>query len=157
MRGRVLAGASGQGGRLEIADGRGRELWVPDPRWAGSADRGHDVSVVWLVRPGRGAGPFVLIQNHSTGELRYNDAVLARLHRPDRMAAVLVIITLLVSRSVLGLGLAVLGGVGWWLAGVQGARALKASGRLLGQAQANAGRSRVAGQSPSATTSRRAS
>ena len=138
MRGRVTgrrgggapAGASSD--VLMLKDSRGRAQVLSIEPWGGGVGEGHEVTAVWLVRPDRGSGPYVAVRDHSTGEIKYNDAALARLHRPGWVLGAGLAGGILLRFSLLGVGFALFGIACWWLAGLHGRRNLKASGALIG-------------------------
>jgi hypothetical protein len=114
--------------QIFIADGSGKEHTLKLQNWDIAAREGHEMSAIWLIKKGKKSGPYVAIQNHTTDELSYNDAELSRLHRPTWALLALVAPIFIDS---LGFVIATGALVFWWVQGVRGRNAIKASGRLL--------------------------
>jgi hypothetical protein len=114
--------------QIFIADGSGKEHTLKLQNWDIAAREGHEMSAIWLIKKGKKSGNYVAIQNHTTDELQYNDAELSRLHRP--LWALLALVAPFILDS-LGVMVAIAGLVFWWVQGVRGRNAIKASGRLL--------------------------
>lgn len=114
--------------QIFLADGSGKEHALKLQNWDLATREGHELTAVWLIRKGKNNGPYVAIRNHTTDDLQYNDAELAKLHRPAWALFSLVTPFILGGTGVL---VAIGGLVFWWIQGTRGRNALKASGRLL--------------------------
>lgn len=118
--------------QIFLADGSGKEHTLKLQNWDIATREGHQLTAVWLIKRGQATGPYVAIQNHTTDDLQYNDAELAKINRPGW--ALFSLVTPFVLGG-LGVMLAVGGVVFWYAQGVRGRNALKASGQLLGPVQ----------------------
>jgi len=114
--------------QIFLADGTGKEHTLKLQNWDLATREGHELTAVWLIKKGKSTGPYVAIRNHTTDDLQYNDTELAKLHRPTW--ALLSLVTPFVLGST-GVMLAIGGLVFWWVQGVRGRNAIKASGQLV--------------------------
>ena len=116
-----------------VVDENGQEHVLRLQNWDLSVREGHKLTVVSLVKQGRANGPLVAIHNHTLNKTDYDERVLAKLHRVWWIPVAAVAFFLFA--PIVGWGLkfvVLLGALGyWWYQGMQGRRALIASGRLL--------------------------
>lgn len=61
-----------------LADGTGQLHPVQLRNWSIPFARGHKLTVAWVMRRGESAGPYVIVQNHSTNQVEWNDKALYR-------------------------------------------------------------------------------
>lgn len=140
-------------GGLVVLGPQGREQYLPGAAWMGAPRDRDEVSATWLVEHGSATGPYVALQNHTTREIRYNEAALTNLYRPaGTMVAAGAIVLLLAPFTVGAVAVALLLVAGHWY-GVRGRQGLIASGRLLDQRQGSERRGAGRGRQPSSTTS----
>jgi hypothetical protein len=116
-----------------VAAGDGKEHALKLVDWDLAVREGHDLTAVWLIKRGKSSGPYVAIQNHTTGDVRHNMDALAKMHRPPlyfALAPLLLVNFLPGTAIMISLGALVFR---WWT-GKSRAKALVARGDLLSMA-----------------------
>ena len=116
--------------QIFLVDDGGREHALRLQNWDVACREGNELTAVWLIRKGKSAGPYVAVRNRTIDETKYDDRVLARIHRPVWPFAGLAA-PFVLDVAFLSLLIAVAALAFWWYAGVKGRNELKASGRLF--------------------------
>ena len=71
--------------QIFVVDRNGREHVLKLVGWDFDCREGHLVTATWLIRKGRDAGPYVLIQNDSTGDVKVHEGELAKVCSPSAL------------------------------------------------------------------------
>ena len=71
--------------RIFVVDRAGREHVLKLVGWDVDCREGHQVTATWLIRKGHDSGPYVLIQNDSTGDVKIHEGELAKICSPSAL------------------------------------------------------------------------
>jgi len=117
---------------IHLQDENGKEHALRLQNWDLAVRETHELTAIWLVKPGKSGGPYVAIHNHSLDQTDYDEKGIAKLARPlpILLAAWLIIVLLPFSGGNTFL-LCVAVFVAWWVYGIVQAKKLISSGQLL--------------------------
>jgi len=117
---------------IHLQDENGQEHAIRLQNWDLAVRETHDLTAMWLAKPGKSGGPYVAIHNHSLEQTDYDEKGIAKLARPLLiLLAAWVIIVLLPFSGGVTFVLCVGAFVAWWIYGIVQAKKLIASGQLL--------------------------
>src|SRR3954470_20040426 len=69
--------------QIFVLDSSGREHVVKLVDWDVDCRAGHVLTLTWLIKKGRDSGPYVVIENESTGDVKVHEGELAKLFSPN--------------------------------------------------------------------------